>query len=93
MTERNKIIPILIDVDSPTNRVFVSDFVIDQMRRIPPVDPESLRPHGHWIETGYYDNHFQPIRMCTNCGEDHGSEERLKFCPSCGAKMDEETKA
>lgn len=55
----------------------------------PTVDHESLRPHGHWIETEYCDNHFQPIRMCTNCGEEHGSDERLKFCPNCGAKMEE----
>lgn len=62
--------------------------VVDEM---PTIDPESLRPHGRWV-----DNH------CTNCGMTPLGEELwghldvepprfelcFPICPCCGAKMD-----
>lgn len=36
----------LIDASNPKNRLYVSQEVIDCMQRIPPIDPESLRPQG-----------------------------------------------
>lgn len=36
----------LIDASDPKNRLYVSQEVFDCMQRIPPIDPESLRPQG-----------------------------------------------
>ena len=53
------------------------------------VDAEPVK-HGRWIETKYYDEHFQPIRLCTSCKNEHGSDGALAYCPNCGASMDQE---
>lgn len=57
---------------------------------MPTVDPEE---HGHWVEDRYYN------LKCSKCGERslcYFDEEELeyflcrsKYCPNCGAKMDE----
>ena len=49
------------------------------------------RPIGKWIEDKYCDRHY----ICSNCGESSGTQFdgiqliplKTKFCPSCGAKM------
>lgn len=48
----------------------------------PTVDAEPVR-HGHWEWDGDY--------ICSNCGE-RGHRNKWKYCPNCGAKMDEEIK-
>lgn len=60
--------------------------VVDEM---PTIDPESLRPHGRWEEgeSGFL--------VCSECADVFILEEWLadgkwKYCPNCGAKMDEE---
>ena len=69
------------------------NFVRTVLSTGPTIDPESLRPHGRWV-----DNH------CTACGKtplgeelwEHLDVEPPRFelcfpiCPNCGAKMDEE---
>lgn len=47
----------LIDASDKRNMLYVSQEVFDCMQRIPPIDPESLRPQGHWIgeADGYAD--------------------------------------
>ena len=45
--------------------------------------------HGHWIkkiEGGRFFFHY----VCSECGDKE--EIARKYCPECGAKMDEETK-
>ena len=47
------------------------------------------RPKGRWIETGYYDNHYNPIYECSVCRE-NVADYRIhahKFCLHCGADM------
>lgn len=46
----------LIDVNNPRNQHYVSQEVIESMQRIPPIDPESLRPQGEWIVTKEYND-------------------------------------
>lgn len=57
----------------------------------PTIDPESLRPHGKWIMRG-------GKRYCSHCGEracvtrdmeDFWYTVGTKFCPNCGAMMEE----
>lgn len=48
--------------------------------------------HAHWIDIGYYGQHYKCILECSSC---HDEVEELKLrksmkcCPSCGARMDE----
>lgn len=48
------------------------------------------RKHGHWI----YDDPFGALPKCSECGcrsRDAAAKEcAIPYCPSCGAKMDEE---
>ena len=54
----------------------------------PIIDAEPVR-HGRWVKSGYACGESE--WTCTVCGnkEWRTSTSRLKFCPFCGAKMDE----
>lgn len=54
----------------------------------PIIDAEPAR-HGRWVKSGYACGESE--WTCTICGnkEWRTSTSRLKFCPFCGAKMDE----
>lgn len=51
--------------------------------------------HAHWEFMGY-DDHGDSIYACTNCNynvaatADHRPSKNIKYCPFCGAQMDEE---
>ena len=70
-------------------RLYIS---YEQLKNAPTID---LVKHGHWVDTDYYD------LKCSKCGERplyYFNEEELdyylcrsKYCPHCGAKMDEVT--
>ena len=89
----------LIDASDKRNLLYVSQEVFDCMQRIPPIDPESLRVQGEWIDLygGKYANHRY---ACTRCGADAlykfevdalGQEKAVQAlsdsCPNCGAYM------
>ena len=47
--------------------------------------------HGRWIDA-YPDIESNPMFMygiCSECGFEQGISKYLKYCPNCGAKMDE----
>ena len=49
----------------------------------PTIDPESLRPSGRWDDAGY-------VVWCSNCGEPYlPAYKSYKYCPNCGAKMED----
>lgn len=49
----------------------------------PTIDPESLRPTGHWEESEY-DGY-----LCSECGwGDEEGDPSMDYCPNCGAKME-----
>lgn len=57
----------------------------------PTIDPESLRPHGKWKRmdtTGLVE--LQPVWNCSACGYPVSIHiAGSKYCPHCGAKMDD----
>lgn len=85
----------LIDASNPTNRLYVSQEVFDCMQRIPPIDPESLRPLGVWVgeADGYADGELvYDVWYCSDCNYciDDGTDDPTllpNYCPNCGAKM------
>lgn len=52
---------------------------------LPAADVEPVR-HGRWITVGV--NYYTRISQCTNCCAKY--DFRSKYCPNCGARMDEE---
>ena len=62
-------------------------FIVDEAKKAPTIDPESLRPTAHWIKRGYVcgENEYE----CSACHETEWrtSEKRMKYCMFCGARM------
>ena len=62
--------------------------IIDQIKAIPAADVAPVR-HGRWDESADGDG-----VVCSVCGADFCAiiheTERFKFCPNCGAKLNEE---
>ena len=57
----------------------------DKIKAIPAADVAPVRP-GRWITVGV--NYYRRISQCTNCCAKY--DFRPKYCPNCGARMDEE---
>lgn len=53
------------------------------------ITPLPIQKHGHWIRSPK----FLPETQCSVCKKTYvGDYRTFKFCPDCGAKMDEEVK-
>lgn len=51
--------------------------------------PLPIQKHGHWIADMY--DFYPPVVTCSVCGcEFDAHVTKHKYCPECGAKMDEE---
>ena len=68
------------------------DFLINYIEQLPSVTPQQKT--GHWIGR-FHGFPPEPTTVCSECGFDRdfyirpiGFDE-LKFCPNCGAKMQE----
>ena len=63
------------------------------VKSIAPLDESADRPTGEWIEDKYCDQHC----ICSHCGGSSGTQFdgvqpiplKTKFCPNCGADMNE----
>lgn len=75
-------------VTNDFNKVYAR--VVDAMdiENIPPADVAPVI-HARWIDNGR--GGYAHAYFCGNCGwiDGHPIEDRHKYCPNCGAKMDE----
>ena len=68
--------------------------VLIAVREVPPVTNEQPVKHGRWEEIEEYGGWGDTYFRCSICGDewdlDAGTpvENGMKYCPSCGAKMD-----
>ena len=74
----------------------VTGAVHEIIDRQPTIDPESLRPTAHWVKDGDAENPYRGSGTkyhCSACGRRAGYKQRwlYKFCPCCGAKMEDES--
>lgn len=63
----------------------------EDLKKLPTIDPESLRPVAHWEESVCFDNAFW---VCSNCkfpSEAIAAPRLYHYCPNCGAKMEDAT--
>jgi len=73
---------------SKSNNIPIPE-LYDILKRMPTVDAEPVR-RGHWINKGNY-------AICSECGANSGTQYNglepvprcSRYCPNCGAKMDE----
>ena len=70
------------------------DDILDTIENEPTIDPESLRPTAHWVKDGDAENPYRGSGTkyhCSACGRRAGYKQRwlYKFCPCCGAKMED----
>lgn len=66
-----------------------NDAIDTVMGETPTVDTEPVR-YGKWIMKSDPYGFFDEIPVCSECGCTTKMREKTKFCPNCGAKMDEE---
>ena len=71
--------------------------VLNAIKEIPTINPESLRPVSRWDSSGKYtfiDKKNSIAVRCENCGcalhMREYKESVWKFCPVCGARMEGE---
>ena len=62
--------------------------IIDDIKNAPSVDAEPIR-HGYWYFLQYDVNPKIGNWHCSVCNNIPKSLEKEKYCPNCGAKMDE----
>ena len=67
--------------DNETNAL--ADLIDEQ----PTIDPESLRPHGRWIQVESAWEQKQLECSCCGC-KWPGYARFFAYCPCCGAKME-----
>ena len=63
--------------------------VVCDVKAMPTIDPESLRPQGEWINWGKSGTPtYENYGTCSVCHEDAEIyTEHRNYCPNCGAKM------
>ena len=62
---------------------------IKWLNHAPTVDAVPVR-HGKWEMKPDPYGFFDEIPVCTECGCTTKMREKTKYCPHCGARMDEE---
>lgn len=79
----------LIDANALSDLIWRSSrsAIQDVIQNAPTIEAERIQ-HGHWIDHTY--KYRYPIGRyeCSICGAAHEME--WGYCPTCGAKMDEE---
>lgn len=75
-------------------RALPYDEVLDAIDAAPTIDPEALQPVAHWVCEEDYDGD-PVVWTCSRCKDSSimydgtPKDNGFKFCPYCGAKMEE----
>lgn len=60
-------------------------FIVDEVKKAPTIDPESLRPTAHWIIERSDCRDVILYWKCDRCSRFSGDD--YPYCPHCGARM------
>lgn len=62
-------------------------FIVDEAKKAPTINPESLRPAAKWIEAPD-EGADGSWEACSRCAwESRWAASKYKYCPHCGARM------
>lgn len=61
-------------------------FIVDEAKKAPVIDPESLRTTARWKHGGIDGNSYTVNWICRKCGK--VADFDYKYCPNCGARME-----
>lgn len=70
------------------DRGMCTEAIENVINAAPTIDPESIRPKGHYLTRRVYDSNYGEhvtLYRCSECGLSDDFEYR--FCPYCGADM------
>ena len=73
---------------SPTGYIH-GDTIADMISDAPTIDAEPVR-HGKWMPLPYDSGGYWKCSSCETPTEASGANLLYKYCPYCGARMDEE---
>lgn len=60
-------------------------FIVDEAKKAPTIDPESLRPTAHWKFGSTMGNSWMKCSRCLVSW--NGQTGTFSYCPNCGARM------
>ena len=94
---RQAVLNILFYKSDNNGEVRLSKELRDRIKDLPPVNPQ---PKGHWIDYDCNEDKYDKIK-CSECGHSYivdsyhwcdigFTEDDLKYCPHCGARMESE---
>ena len=69
----------LIDAESPQNGIYVSDLVIEEMKKIPTVDID--RPTRSQFKRMAVQLGYEPVVRCEDCKHHEDEEPGMVWCP------------
>lgn len=79
---------VCVSMDECNGMRSMKERAMSALERIQAAD---VRPvvRGEWIETGYFDQYYQPIYECSHCHREVADSFMAKhlFCLHCGADM------
>ena len=78
----------LIDAESPQNRMYVSDLVIEEMKKIPTVDID--RPTRSQFKRMAVQLGYEPVVRCGGCQHWRHNLENETYCSIVGGLADPE---
>lgn len=61
------------------------EFIVDEAKKAPTIDPESLRPTAKWIFGSTMGHSWMKCSRCLVSQD--GQTETFGYCPNCGARM------
>ena len=81
------------DNDFPNCGECVANFIYEMLKKAPTIEAKPV-VHAHWREY-YPPKEFiltgeEKLYICSNCDAKYSHIENQRFCPWCGAQMDEE---
>lgn len=80
-------------INTENARLYVSDFVCEQMKKIPTADVVEVK-HGGWYKSQFVQRSgFRTVKdfLCNRCEKEYSVQQPsnpMNYCPYCGAKMD-----
>ena len=76
-------------LNNPNEKLYSENDIREMIDMMPTVDAVPVK-HGKWEMVPDPFGFFDVIPVCTECGCTTKMREKTKFCPHCGARMDEE---